>query len=38
MTFKILLAIHYEAFKLWTKGIKLVKKKLKIKNNISLEN
>ena len=37
MTFKIISAIHYEAFKLWTKGIKLVKKKLKIKNNITFE-
>jgi DUF1365 family protein len=27
MTFKIILAIHYEAFKLWTKGIKFIKKK-----------
>ena len=27
MTFKIILAIHFEAFKLWTKGIKFVKKK-----------
>ena len=26
MTFKIILAIHYEAFKLWTKGIKFIKK------------
>ena len=38
MTFKIILAIHYEAFKLWTKGIKFIKKKIKIKNNISIEN
>jgi len=38
MTFKIILAIHYEAFRLWTKGIKYVKKKIKIKNNISTEN
>tara|TARA_A100001011_G_scaffold214472_1_gene222521 strand:- start:488 stop:1252 length:765 start_codon:yes stop_codon:yes gene_type:complete len=38
MTFKIILAIHFEAFKLWIKGIKLVKKKLKIKNNITIEN
>tara|TARA_Y100000590_G_scaffold243681_1_gene273933 strand:+ start:19 stop:789 length:771 start_codon:yes stop_codon:yes gene_type:complete len=37
MTFKIIGAIHYEALKLWLKGIKLVKKKLKIKNNISFE-
>ena len=38
MTFKIILAIHYEAFKLWTKGIKFIKKYIKIKNNITLEN
>ena len=38
MTFKVISAIHFEAFKLWTKGIKFVQKKLKIKNNISFEN
>jgi DUF1365 family protein len=38
MTFKIISAIHFEAFKLWIKGIKLVKKNLKIKNNITVEN
>ena len=38
MTFKIIIAIHYEAFKLWTKGIKFIKKELKIKNNITIEN
>ena len=38
MTFKIIAAIHFEAFKLWTKGIKFVQKKIKIKNNISFEN
>ena len=38
MTFKIILAIHFEAFKLWTKGIKFIKKKLKIENNITFEN
>ncbi len=37
MTLKIILAIHYEAFKLWTKGIKFIKKDLKIKNNITIE-
>ena len=37
MTFKIISAIHFEAFKLWVKGIKFVKKKLKIKNNITFE-
>ncbi|MDA9687594.1 DUF1365 domain-containing protein [Candidatus Pelagibacter sp.] len=38
MTFKIILAIHFEAFKLWTKGIKFIKRKIKIKNNITIEN
>ena len=38
MTFKIILAIHFEAFKLWTKGIKFLKRKIKIKNNITIEN
>ena len=37
MTFKIISAIHYEALRLWLKGIKLVKKEKKIKNNISIE-
>ena len=37
MTFKIIAAIHYEAFKLWIKGIKIIKRKFKIKNNISIE-
>ena len=38
MSIKIILAIHFEAFKLWIKGIKFVKKKFKIKNNITAEN
>ena len=38
MTFKIIIAIHFEAFRLWTKGIKFIKKKIKIRNNISTEN
>ena len=38
MTFKIISAIHFEAFKLWAKGIKLIKKKIKVKNNITFEN
>ena len=38
MTFKIISAIHFEAFKLWIKGIKFIQKKLKIRNNISFEN
>jgi len=37
MTFKIISAIHFEAFKLWIKGIKFIKKKFKIKNNITFE-
>ena len=37
MTFKIISAIHFEALKLWLKGIKLIKKKTKIKNNITIE-
>ena len=38
MTFKIISAIHFEAFKLWAKGIKFIKKTFKIKNNITFEN
>ena len=38
MTFKIISAIHFEAFKLWIKGIRFIKKRLKIKNNITFEN
>ena len=37
MSFKVILAIHFEAFRLWFKGIKHVKKKIKIKNNLTLE-
>tara|TARA_Y100000591_G_C21774887_1_gene667669 strand:+ start:474 stop:1238 length:765 start_codon:yes stop_codon:yes gene_type:complete len=37
MTFKIISAIHFEAFRLWTKGISIVKKKLKILNNVTVE-
>jgi len=37
MTFKIISAIHFEALRLWIKGINLVKKKFKIKNNITIE-
>ncbi len=37
MTFKIISAIHFEALRLWAKGVKLVKKKLKIKNNVTIE-
>ncbi len=38
MSFKVILAIHFEAFRLWAKGVKLVKKNIKIKNNLSFEN
>ena len=38
MTFKIIIAIHFEAFKLWAEGIKFIKKKFKIRNNITFEN
>ena len=38
MSFKIILAIHFEAFRLWIKGVKFVKKKINIKNNITIEN
>ena len=37
MTFKIIGAIHYEAFKLWAKRLKLIAKKIKLKNNITIE-
>jgi DUF1365 family protein len=37
MSFKIIFAIHFEAFRLWSKGIKVIKKNVKIKNNLSLE-
>ena len=38
MTVKIISAIHFEAFKLWMKGIKIIKKKVKIRNNLTVEN
>ena len=37
MTIKIIMAIHFEALRLWKKGVKLVKKNNKMKNNLSLE-
>ena len=37
MTIKIIMAIHFEALRLWKKGVKLVNRKTKIKNNLSLE-
>ena len=38
MSFKIITAIHFEAFRLWVKGVKYVERKMKIKNNLSIEN
>ena len=38
MTIKIISAIHFEAFKLWMKGIKIIKKKVKKRNNLTVEN
>jgi len=38
MTFKVIVAIHFEAFKLWIKKIKFIQKKIKTKNNITIEN
>ena len=38
MSIKVISAIHFEAFRLWFKGIKHVKKKINIRNNMSLEN
>ena len=37
MSFKVIAAIHFEALRLWIKGVKLIKRKFKIKNNLSLE-
>ena len=37
MTIKIIMAIHFEALRLWKKGVKLVKKNSKVKNNLSVE-
>tara|TARA_B100000401_G_C52672461_1_gene655614 strand:- start:95 stop:871 length:777 start_codon:yes stop_codon:yes gene_type:complete len=37
MSIKIILAIHFEALRLWIKGIKLVKKNIKIFNSSSIE-
>jgi len=38
MSFKVILAIHFEALRLWFKGVKFVKRKIKIRNNLSIEN
>ena len=37
MTIKIIMAIHFEALRLWRKGVKLVRRNTKMKNNLSLE-
>ena len=37
MSFKVIIAIHFEALRLWIKGVKLVKRKIKIRNNLSIE-
>ena len=37
MTFKIIIAIHFEALRLWKKGAIFKKRNMKIKNNTSLE-
>ena len=37
MTFKVIAAIHFEALKLWLKGVRLVEKKINLKNNITFE-
>jgi DUF1365 family protein len=37
MTFKIMVSIHYEALRLWKKGAIFQRRKIKTKNNISLE-
>jgi len=37
MSAKVISAIHFEALRLWKKGVRLVKKDSKIKNNLSLE-
>ena len=37
MSFKVIVAIHFEALRLWIKGVKFVKRKIKIKNNLTIE-
>lgn len=37
MSLKVIAAIHFEAFRLWAKGIKLVKKNIKTFNSSSIE-
>ena len=38
MSLKVISAIHFEALKLWVKGVKLVRRSIKIKNNSTFEN
>ena len=37
MSFKIIAAIHFEALRLWGKGVKLVQRNTKKRNNLSIE-
>ena len=37
MSFKVIVAIHFEALRLWIKGVKFVKRKIKIRNNLTVE-
>ncbi len=37
MSFKVITVIHFEALRLWIKGVKFVKRKVKIRNNVSIE-
>ncbi len=38
MSFKVIAAIHFEALRLWIKGVKLVERKIKARNNLTIEN
>ena len=38
MSFKVIMAIHFEALRLWVKGVKFVQRKKKIKDDLSIEN
>ena len=37
MSFKVIAAIHFEALRLWGKGVKLVQRNTKKRNNLSIE-
>ncbi len=37
MSFKVIAAIHFEALRLWIKGVKHVPRKKRIRNNLSIE-